>query len=724
MRKIYLTGLGWVDEPNQPSGMRLRWLYPFEDFGFPKEVLVERVLIYAKQEDNPTDVARDVPTSWWRYHGDVMLDEMGALRLDQAQEGIRFRYGDREDHHAVFVEVYDATDSLIEKRLILSGEQVSFYGQEIRSLRLYAREIFDELPERLQDFQMLDLFEGHRLSGWKPIAKINPEASLSLSFEEIQRRYAGYPLAFSREDWEAFKQLGRAALNGEEEAIESLMLALSVRWEFALVMGMGYYDGRQIYGSRADWQDRQQRLETPNDALYVYRVTIDGVRSNLFPLRARHLAPLLTPHSFDIDQAMVNFDPTQEHFTASYGVGLSSLVFNGGDRLEVDEVWKGSDYLRTPSKHTTYIVQPQESVGDRLHFTHHASVDFYDVSFRIRLRLMDNWDRVSGYTHWSHWQRLDFEHTAEAPWLKQVRYAEGGRVTLIREKSWKPDRVVKSDSSAKVLVYRRKIGALGEPRSMQVTIEALELLGVDARGVGHYRIGFVEHIDQGLFREGFLSQASTHFKIKIETINSHGLYFETQQDTRLPDLGSATLTQDANDLRLWEHVAGFNPNNLPIVMEFDDPLPPSQEELVRYSYQLRLQTFGVLDSPSNTVEDFVLPPTPKMAPPFVVTTLGVDFYHRTMIDIRFLYPCEGRYRIYWMEGKVTQEEEFTPFAVEGLKGIQEVLDGYYLYDLLPLVLRQREDQDTVITLGIRRENSGGETSPFRLVHFNPLVQHA
>ena len=153
---------------------------------------------------------------------------------------------------------------------------------------------------------------------------------------------------------------------------------------------------------------------------------------------------------------------------------------------------------------------------------------------------------------------------------------------------------------------------------------------------------------------------------------------------------------------------------------FSDPLPPPSGSAVE-SYCARLAFYGRLSPASNVVRALRIAPVPAVPPPFGVEILGIDYFHRTMLKIRFTTPVSsGRFRVWWAP-EVVAAADLGRVGATGHQGGQEAQMGALLYDVLALPIPQHVGR--TVTIGVQRVAEGGLQSDFTTVVFviPPLV---
>jgi hypothetical protein len=100
-------------------------------------------------------------------------------------------------------------------------------------------------------------------------------------------------------------------------------------------------------------------------------------------------------------------------------------------------------------------------------------------------------------------------------------------------------------------------------------------------------------------------------------------------------------------------------------------------------------------------------------PPFTVEILGIDYFHRTMLKIRFTTPVTaGRYTV-WSAPGVVGPLDLARLGASGHYPEQEAQHGALLYDVLSLPIPQNVGR--TVTVGVQRVAEGGNQSDFTTV---------
>jgi hypothetical protein len=155
-------------------------------------------------------------------------------------------------------------------------------------------------------------------------------------------------------------------------------------------------------------------------------------------------------------------------------------------------------------------------------------------------------------------------------------------------------------------------------------------------------------------------------------------------------------------------------HELPIELVFDDPITGPSEKADVVSCYTRLSYLGRLGPASNIVHALRMPRTPEVPPPFSVELLGIDFYNRTMIKIRFTEPVTGGiFSIWWADGALNSNQ-FPSAGVPGEYGGLTAYQSRYLYDILSLPIPRFKSR--TITIGVQQVNEGKGQSNFQTLH--------
>jgi len=734
--RLYLAALGWV--PDLPAGNRLRWHYPADAvdgdryLGLPHTVIVERALL---DEDIPSadqtkpslvpggTAAPLVPYAWWDHLGDV--HPAGFLpriyELPWPAQAVRFVYQGTGTRLLAF----DRAGRVVADQKVVNGQVVGLQAPEIGALMVFA------YTATFHDLVALDLFRDRRLP-WEEIARIGVAASASLSLAEAALRYA-VPSTMGPQEWAEFVDgatrgqdstpAGDAANPDEPTAWAAFRVMMGTRWEHAVLFGHGFVDGPHENWPRIDRVREDLLLAMPPPRAVAYRVREE--RGKLEPSCVAvcppwMAAPLTAPGQPVYERPEVRLTVDAETrspvFRSTY-----NLRWTQPDPLalgvEVEEEISASP---TPTIASAPVVlsyncrtrladdPPGEGVQVRS-----QDVAFHDVTLRARARAIDGWDRTSLFTAFSAWTPLELRHDPAPPNLASATWNEGS-ASLARQvgdpnfADWSPDLVVQHDAGARIFVYRRKTGAAGRPATAPVTVSAPVLVSGNV-----YRTTVAGLADVTPYDGGYLVAGA--FKAMIRQVSGAEIRFEVGQGSAsLFGAGSAQLQQNPLQLGLWDKVAEFSAHGLPAALVFDDPVPGPGESADVLSYHARVAYLGArVGPPGNTVQALRMPLVPVKPPPFSVDLLGVDFYNRTMVRVRFTNPVSGgSYTVWWANG-APAPSDFGSKAVPGVMRAQAPYENRDLFDVLALPLPQNASR--TVTIGVQRVSAGEGQSAFETV---------
>ncbi|NOJ79790.1 hypothetical protein [Myxococcus xanthus] len=735
--RIHLSALGWIDD--KPRGHRLRWHYPVQAIvagsylGLPKRIVVERAPLDPKDLYQHPLASAQYPYDWWEARPDVSVFGFVppyAYTLRAPVQGIRFDY----QGSPARIVIRDAASGVVAyDRLVTSGESVYAEAALLDRVDIYATWAM------LSNLHVLDLFKSHGLP-FQPIAEIEVAATYAEPLATIAARY-GMPVTIATTEWSELVDTVDAANvsspateePGTPTAWEAVQIVLGLRWEFALLGGFAFFDGPRESVCALDHLG-DAILKEPPGTLMAYRVRDrDGPtgRSNLVvcaPWPAPALAAPSAPWYVDPEvrlrakrtvfpgSGVPGSSPSLAQFTpilafdGDYNVRATLAWLQSDPRalgVEVEEVVGASAATGSPARTTTFMSRSRRIDDPPLQgsVARNFDVAFIDVTLRSRARAIDAWDRVSAKSAWSTVTPLALHHAPMAPPLESGVHESG--LTRIRRArgrpdipDWQPDPIVEH-AGGQVFVYRRTIA----PRTANATAS-----GPWPVSPGLYRVNVTGVAGLADFVGGTLSVGAFS-----DTIVASGA---STVDIAIPDNGSpvtlfgadtARLAQDPFAPALWMHVATFAAVGLPDELVFAEALP-APGGLVVESYSARVAFLGRV-GPFGTAATIVRVPTvPVVPPPFVVDVLGLDFYRRTMIKLRFTTPpSAGLYTVWWADGNIPAAQ-FPRRGATGTYGAQQPAGGDVLYDVLPLPIPAHVDR--TVTIGVQRVLEGGVQGDF------------
>jgi hypothetical protein len=737
--KIYLSALGWV--PDEPEGNRLRWVFPVEVVddlsysGLPETIIIERAPL---DEDLPrpslttapsVNYIPNVPQSWWDTLGNVQPSSFllpKKYTFPKSVQGIQFTYQGPN----TLMKVINPIGEIIASRVVQNDENIIIQSAEISSIQIFAYDA------KLKDLKILDLFQ-ERLLNWSKIARISVADTINYSLHEAAKRF-NFNQTINKEEWEQFVEAAQMAVEStpledknldEPSKWKAFELLMSIRWEHAVLFGYGFFDGPHEAIPENDWIDQNLIFKNVPTTAVVYRVRDEKTKNlSCMAICPPHIVGALQPPTnlvyVDPKVRLTYADDHEDNeiskFEANYKIHWSKpdpTALGAEIEEEIRTASSGTDSLNYICRTQQANDLPLEGVTERI-----QDVPFHDSQLRCKARAIDGWDRVSNYSAWTNWTSLELEHFPAPPNFINAQWINGN-ATLIRQKGdttfpkWQPDPVIESDPSAKVSIYRRKLGQTGFPAREKFQIQ--DPIHVKDN---QYKAQVIGASNLEKYIGGYLIKSP--FKEQIKDINGNILYFDISpggDGTSVCD--DIYLQQNPLHLDLWDKVAEFDANNLPNPVEFPDNIPDVGELGDTLSYHARvIYLGGRIGPPSNTVQAIRIPTAPNKPDPFTVEQIGVDYYNRTMIKIKFNQPVNsGKYTVWWARGESPDAEHFREKAVQGVLQEQAVYENQYLYDVLAIPLPQTVSR--IITIGIQRVNDGGAQSDFKtlVVDLPPLL---
>jgi len=736
--RIHLSALGWNDDP--PRGHLLRWHYPVQEvtpgggyLGLPKRIIVERAPLDSKDLFQHPMSSSLYPYDWWEARPDISVFGFvppHAYTLPAPAQAIRFDY----QGSPARIVIHDAANNVVAyDRLVQNGDSVYAEAALIDTVDIYATWAM------LKNIHVLDLFKSHGLP-FEPIAEIGVAATYAESLATVAPRY-DEPVTIGGGEWselvDAVNAANASSPSSEEPGTptdwQSVLVVLGLRWEFALLGGFAFFDGPRNASSVLDHLGNEI-LKEPPGLFMAYRVRdAEGPagRSNLVvcaPWPAPGLAAPYAPWYVNpevrlrenktvlADSSVLGKHASLAHYTplltfeGDYNARTTVGWQQNDPRalgVEMEEIVSASPATGAPARSTTFLSRSRRIDDPPLQgsVARNFDVSFIDVTLRSRARAIDAWDRVSGYSPWSPVTPLALRHEPLAPPLETARYQSGtahiqravGRPGV---PDWQPDPIVQH-ASGQVYIYRRTVA----PRTAAVTVS-----GPWPVSPGVYRVSVSGATALSDFVGGSLSVGA--FSDAVVAASASTVDFAIPDNgtpVTLFSAGAARLTQNPLTPSLWTHVSTFPAVGLPDELVFSDPLP-APSGLVVESYCARVAFLGRLGPLGNVAAAIRVPEVPVVPPPFTVDVLGLDFYRRTMIKLRFTTPPDvGRYTVWWADGNIAAAQ-FPRKGAPGTYGAQQPANGDVLYDVLPLPIPAHLDR--TVTIGVQRVLEGGVRGDF------------
>ncbi len=726
---LILSATGWITE--SPRGNRLRWLYPTgkidgsKFLGFPKSIIVERAVLDERIPDTAALTTSShileiphvatVPLSWWDDLGTVSLSGSFPLiyKLSSPIQALNFVYHGL----ATRMLIRDSNrDKIVADRNLLDGDSFYFETSAMDEF------VFLAFSVKLDNFRTLDMFKDRELD-WLSVAEISVAETLKSDFDEVQKRYDN-PTSLSFEEWEKLKNIAVTALEStpitmtkdEPTPWQIFDTILGLRWEFALLYGSGFFDGPHSVISTLDKMDDLLKDMPHQPVAYRVREKKSRVeKSNIVVCPPTIAKPLVTPSIPQYIDPKVsltdkgNFNATlllrwQQFDARAIGVEveeeISASPLSGS--IEVKNKFQNRSHRTEDSP---FVVNLERSLD----------VPFYDVFLSSRICALDAWDRTSAFSSWSFPIPLSLIHQPWPPSPASAYYDELGKIHIKIQTAksglmhWSPD-VVVSHSFGEAILYRSQPGKRMRNEIVNVSTPVFVKDGI------YKTIIAPSPANPFDFENGYI--LAGRLKLAITKILGSALFFEIPDEgsgsSILFSAGQGTLIQNPKHPSLWTEIKKFPVIKLPLELVCEDPFEPADGKTDIASFHIRLSYLGRLGPSSNIVYALRIPSPPIIPPPFSVELLGIDFYNRTMVRVRFTEPADsGTYSVWWAEG-LLNNDQFALVSVPGLFGSQIAYKGRVLYDLLSLPIPRLIDR--MVTIGVQQVNQGQGQSKFQTVH--------
>lgn len=701
---LSLAAVGWVD--THPAGNRLRWSWPEDaaDAGkhiLPAKIVVERAPLDVRYDPRAMSVfgpASTVPPSMWKQLGDVTLT--GFMPVSQSLGGsvqaVRFFY----KGFPALVQAFDGQHCVV-TRPVIDGQLVVLHAPAMDLLTVTAP--FCEL----RMLATLDLYAPPPLK-FKVIAELHLAETATASFADASTRYPSAS-TIDGAKWQELQALWQAAWNeapgavgpeGAPNAWQELQIVLGARWEHAVLCGLGFVDGPDNDQPALDhWS---QLLAAPQASAYRVRDPAG---------KLAHSNVVCLPGGLAPDLAAV---PAPKVENGGVRLGKSGSIHAAWDfawtspdpeivGVEIDETMLVGGAPST-QRFDGRGRRPADPPGAG--FVHREEqVQAHDVAVAARVRAQDGFDRVGPWGPQSPLTALPIDHHPQPPPLRSA--TNDGATALLGQAppaDWEPDALVAA--AAGTIRVHRRVGARARFTApvLQV-IPTNDVLAVKLDGPAPANppafVGGQATI--GALR-GTVSLLSWPVAIVAAP---HG----DGPVAAVPPGAVAELLQSPTDPALFVQVHEEPAAGLPATISFSDPLPPPvAAELVEYRAQV---AFAGLTGPLGApVQAFRLPATPEVPPPFTVTALGVDFYHRTLVQLELTTPSGDLLEVWWADGAVPIAE-FGHRAVPGDAGVRPAEGGRMLFDTLSLPVPKKVDR--TVTIGVQAVNAADGRGEFKTV---------
>ena len=507
---------------------------------------------------------------------------------------------------------------------------------------------------------------------------------------------------------------------------------LAVRWRHALLYGFGFLDGPQAGpGTAADNVASDLLLQEMPTQPVLYRVRCqfgDGSLevSNPMIVPPMVAGPLAPPQDIAYEKARIRlFEGDEYLFEAQLGLGANDRRVRG---VEIEEEFAPSPILATAVISDTFLFQSWEpaDTNQRMLINRAATLPFYDIPVSCRARSLDIWDRTSPWSAPTLPVFPVFEHSPLPPTLLDARVKDG-MVTLFASlpgnsfAEWQPDHAAANTPGAVLEVMQRN----KEPAIVKVSLGQAEF--VSSVGGGRlelYRAPFLAPLaNPERFEGGYL--IASGMRATVFEVDALGVGFSPIPDgadtTVMPGEGAARLQQAPNHPDLFAPVTSFDVNAVPDQIVFEPGLPSPVGTVQTAYYALRVDMGIVTGGLGNMVAAIRHPDRPSPPPPFSVEVLGLDFYNRTLIRVRFAEDAgKGPFVVTWADG-VIDTSAFHDAAIQGDYGPQQALHGLELFESMSLPVQTKLAR--TVTFGVQAKTDGGYVSDYVLLSVDlPVYQ--
>ena len=701
---LSLAGVGWV--PEHPEGNRLRWSWPETAVDgdvhlLPEKLLVERAPLDVDFDQRSARVfgpAANAPPYLWKQWGDVHLSGFMPVSrsFGPSVQAVRFLY------QGMPALVYAFNDtSCVATQPVSSGHWAVVQAAAIDLIAITTPFC------TLQMLSTLDLYSPPPLP-FEVIAEINVGATAGASFGDASTRYPAGP-TLNNDKWLEFRNLwnvawaevpGAAGADGAPNAWQELQIVLAARWEHAVFAGLGFVDGPDNGAPALDaWGDL---LAAPSGCAYRVRdpegrldpsniVCIPGAPALALPMlpkpslgeRTVRLGASGAIHaSWNVGwtSPTPGIVGTQVQETLDVGGSISTEVYDARGRRPSDPPGAGSVYR-------------EEIVAS------------HEVWVSAAVRAQDGFDRLGPLGPATALLPLALDHHPQPP---PLRSATNDGTTAILNQSppagWAPDAIVAS-AGGKIRIHRRIANPERFERSVVQAVPAGEHIAVKLDGAAP--------ADPSAFNGGQITIDT--FKGTIVSLGWPVALVSSPSGagtTAAVVLGAtAVISQAPTHPALFTQVHERAAAGLPAAITFVDPLPAASTAQIA-EYRAQLAFAGITGPFGAPVQAFRLPATPPVPPPFTVTTLGIDFYHRTVVQLDLTNPTTDRVEIWWADGNVPPAD-FPHQSVPGDAGTQLAEGGRTLFDTLSLPIPKMVDR--TVTIGVQAVNAADGRSGFATV---------
>jgi hypothetical protein len=348
-----------------------------------------------------------------------------------------------------------------------------------------------------------------------------------------------------------------------------------------------------------------------------------------------------------------------------------------------------------------------------------VAVETHTVIVSARVRPQDGFDRLGPWGKHSPPTTLPIDHYPQPP-LFSTATSDGTNTTLTHDGVWSPDEIVASANGGVHFFCRIK-----DPVRYSAKVEEV----IPSEDVLIVKLGVKPGESPpptATFTGGQISIHTVHGDVLALSgeilLAAWPWVFAEVRHGDGPSVAisigdTAQLAQSPTHADLFKHVHHEQAVGLQHAITFKDKMPdPTEVQLLEY--RARIEFAGQMGPFGPAAQALRMPATPNVPPPFEVTTLGVDFYDRTVVLLQLTEPSDDLLEIWWAAGVFPSEPgkpnlQFSRNAVPGDAGVRGAEGGKVLFDTLSLPVPGKVPRS--VTIGVQAVNGADGRSEFETV---------
>jgi hypothetical protein len=786
--KFRVRASAWINSTNvgdntlgtpPPAGVRLRWTYPF--FDLSPEIRASKLSTFEIQRSKAIDAAAlriprpragheprsPTPNVFWRelvQKSDVLYSVDGDPC--RSADAIYFEMPPGSPTVTITLVTTDGSSKVSGE--LTGGDTFYFELANVKSA------VFSQQCP-VKKVEGLLLSDGDLDIPFETIAVVDAQAWLANSLSVVSERLttrAGDPyVGLDAASWHKLQDAGRAILNAQSsgdplpvDAVNAFLTAGAVRWEAAVLMGLGFIDGEHPAAPTIDNIILGKMLANADDQVYAYRViaglvghdgskmqipsvpcfTQASLSSQLLPVdctsRRAPISKGVLTNLIDIGKTPTDpiVGPPEERVFCSTSweieakTAIDEVIFTGPvgtdsaitGRAFQDpgEFVSGSNPLLLKFRGLVQLQQRD------LQF----ELPYFDSDVGLELTAGDTWDRRKKLSAIPK-VHPEIEYQGNCISIGAAvcdgNLGVDGRgkvsVTLDQNIPWKADPLASSGDGKITLLMRDPATTL---------FEADVMIGpASPNSEGDYSAEITASLrpaELALFVRGTVTVGGLTATVKAMTplaANRTTCVFEVNVKCAgavlyLTPTGTvaAHLREDPQSDRLWIDLAteiAVLKSGLPAQYFVDAKLPALDHSMMLYFATRLLAEFEGKTYPGLISTPFPAPyihPAPK--PPltcFSVDQLATDYYGRALVRV-VADRCPGldghfALRAGTAPGQDLTLKEYMDHRSDGLFGVQQAFQRLHMFEAFETLARQAEGSSFTVGLTYVRESDGRES---------------